>query len=49
MGMGRAAEGIEILNARPPLPAAPWSVEEQPACFIVDLDLDQSVPTIAAC
>jgi hypothetical protein len=22
---------------------------KQPACFIVDLDLDQSVPTIAAC
>jgi hypothetical protein len=25
MGMGRAAETIEILNARPPLPAAPVS------------------------
>jgi hypothetical protein len=31
MGMGRAAEGFEILSARPP----PWSVEEQAACFVV--------------
>ena len=48
MGMGRAAERIEILNARPPLPAA-LVLEELDACFVVTDSVVKPAPRCARC